>query len=67
MIKIDIDDREVRDALSRLSRRLSDMQPVMVDIAQVLESETERRFKRDERGLPSPPSGSVSRPSTGWG
>ena len=36
MIRIDIDDREVRQALENLQRRVSDLTPVMHDIGQAL-------------------------------
>lgn len=52
MIKIDIDDREVRAAIDRLQRKVSDLSPAMRDIAQALESETERRFEQEGPGWP---------------
>lgn len=52
MIKIDIDDREVRAALADLARKLSDLTPAMHNIAQALESETERRFDVEGPGWP---------------
>lgn len=52
MIKIDIDDREVVEALDRLQSKLSDLTPAMRDIAQALESETERRFDVEGPGWP---------------
>lgn len=50
MIVIDIDDREVTQALERLRRKLSDLTPAMREIAQALESETERRFEQEGPG-----------------
>ena len=49
MLNIQIDDREVLDTLTRLLRRTSDLTPVMRNIAQVLESETEGNFQ-NQRG-----------------
>lgn len=47
MIDITIDDREVRQVLERLSRRLSDMGPAMRAIATELEARVERRFETE--------------------
>ncbi|MGD9872372.1 MAG: phage virion morphogenesis protein [Thauera sp.] len=52
MIKIDVDDREVRAALAELARKLSDLTPAMHNIAEALESETERRFDVEGPGWP---------------
>lgn len=52
MIRIEIDDREVRAALDHLARRAADLTPAMADIAQALESETERRFELEGPGWP---------------
>lgn len=49
MLKIDIDDREVLDVLAQLQRRAADLSPVMRNIAQALESETEGNFQ-NQRG-----------------
>lgn len=49
MLKIDIDDREVLAALGRLQHRAADLTPVMRNIAQALESETEGNFQ-NQRG-----------------
>lgn len=53
MIRIDIDDREVTQALERLQRKVADLTPAMRDIAQALESETERRLEVEGPGWPS--------------
>lgn len=47
MIDIQLDDREVREALVRLSKRLSDMTPVMRAIATELEARVEARFETE--------------------
>ncbi|MFN3595274.1 MAG: phage virion morphogenesis protein [Thiobacillaceae bacterium] len=44
MIDITIDDREVREALERLQRRLSDLSPVMRDIGELLTERAKQRF-----------------------
>lgn len=44
MITIEVNDRSVLDALNALHRGLSDMTPVMNEIAQALASESERQF-----------------------
>ncbi len=53
MIEIEIDDREIRRALDDLARKLSDLTPAMTNIAQALESETERRFEVEGPGWPA--------------
>ncbi|MCI1193414.1 phage virion morphogenesis protein [Calidifontimicrobium sp. SYSU G02091] len=57
MIDIQIDDREVRAALDRLQRRLSDLSPVMKAIATELEARVEQRFETatDPQGRPWKP------------
>ena len=42
MITIEVNDRSVLDALERLRRGLTDMTPVMADVAQALASASER-------------------------
>lgn len=44
MIDIQIDDREVRAALDRLQRRLSDLSPVMREIGELLAERAKSRF-----------------------
>lgn len=44
MITIDIDDREVDEALKKLIRRTSDLSPAMQDIGEVLSESTKQRF-----------------------
>ncbi len=44
MIRIDIDDRLVLDALRQLSRRVGDMRPAMQDIGEYLVGSTKARF-----------------------
>ena len=44
MISIDIDDREVKQALQTLQRRLGDMTPAMREIGEVLIETTKQRF-----------------------
>lgn len=44
MITIEVKDQEVLATLSKLTRGLSNMTPVMADIAQALASESERQF-----------------------
>ena len=44
MITIEVNDRSVLDALERLRRGLTDMTPVMADVAQALASASERQF-----------------------
>jgi len=44
MIRIDIDDREVKQALQTLQRRLGDMTPAMEDIGELMIKITEQRF-----------------------
>lgn len=57
MIDIQLDDREVREALRRLERRLADMTPVMRAIAAALEAQVEKRFETatDPAGRPWKP------------
>ncbi len=52
MIKIDIDDRDVLQALDRLARRVSDMTPAMRAIGQEMETRIAQRFEteRAKRG-----------------
>lgn len=45
MINITLDDREVRQALERLQRRLSDLSPVMRDIGELLVERAKQRFE----------------------
>ena len=45
MIRIDIDDRDVGQALQRLQRRVGDMTPAMEDIGELLIETTKERFK----------------------
>lgn len=49
MIHLTLDDRAVQQALDNLSRRLSDMSPVMNRVAQVMEEGTRKHFE-EERG-----------------
>ena len=44
MIDITIDDRELKAALDRLQRSLSDMSPVMRDIGELLAERAKQRF-----------------------
>jgi len=44
MIRIDIDDREVRQALERLQRKVGDLTPAMEDIGELLIETTKQRF-----------------------
>ncbi len=57
MIKIDIDDRDVLQALDRLARRVSDMTPAMRAIGQEMETRIAQRFEteRDPAGRPWAP------------
>ncbi|MCR6497375.1 phage virion morphogenesis protein [Thermomonas sp. S9] len=57
MIRIDIDDREVRQALERLQQRVSDLTPAMREIAMELEARALNRFEteRDPAGRPWQP------------
>ncbi|MCX8016390.1 MAG: phage virion morphogenesis protein [Rhodocyclaceae bacterium] len=57
MIRIDIDDREVRQALERLQQRVSDLTPAMREIAMELEARALTRFEteRDPAGRPWQP------------
>jgi phage virion morphogenesis protein len=47
MILIEIDDREVMEALKRLEATGADMSGAMADIATALSSESERQFQRE--------------------
>lgn len=62
MIRIDIDDREVRQALENLQRRVSDLTPVMHDIGQVLVEGMRARLRdgRDVEGRPFAPNSPVT-------
>lgn len=44
MIDITLDDREVREALARLTRRLGDLSPVMREIGELLVERAKERF-----------------------
>ncbi|MDM7455770.1 MAG: phage virion morphogenesis protein [Tepidimonas sp.] len=44
MIDIQLDDRDLREALDRLQRRLSDLSPVMRDIGELLVERSKPRF-----------------------
>ncbi|MBN8716122.1 MAG: phage virion morphogenesis protein [Stenotrophomonas sp.] len=57
MIKIELDDRAVRQALADLQRRVSDMTPAMRAIATELETRAMNRFetRRDPAGQPWKP------------
>ncbi|HXH04209.1 MAG TPA: phage virion morphogenesis protein [Candidatus Competibacteraceae bacterium] len=57
MIRIDIDDREVRQALKQLARRVADMTPAMRAIGQEMETRIATRFetRRDPAGRPWAP------------
>ena len=61
-IDIDIDDREVRQALENLQRRVSDLTPVMHDIGQVLVEGMRARLRdsRDVEGRPFAPNSPVT-------
>lgn len=45
MIKIELDDREVREVLDRLQKRLSDLTPVMRDIGELIVERAKQRFE----------------------
>lgn len=45
MIEITIDDKDLRDALDRLTKRVQDLSPVMHDIGQELMHRARRRFE----------------------
>lgn len=57
MIEIEIDDREVRQALNDLARRVADLSPAMRAIGQELETRIAERFERqrDPAGRPWAP------------
>lgn len=44
MIQVDIDDREARELLNELKRRMADITPVLEAVGQVLQSGTQQRF-----------------------
>lgn len=62
MIDIHLDDREVRQALERLQRRLGDLTPVMEELGELLVERAKERFARstDPAGRPWAP----NKPST---
>lgn len=62
MIKIDIDDRQVRAALERLSRRVADMTPAMHAIGQALVEGSRDRILagRDWTGAPFAPNSAAT-------
>ncbi len=62
MIRIEIDDREVREALAKLQRRLGDLTPVMHDIGQALVEGMRARLRdgRDVEGRPFAPNSPVT-------
>lgn len=45
MIDIQLDDREVREALSRLQKRLGDLTPVMREIGELIVERAKQRFE----------------------
>jgi len=45
MIDIHLDDREVRQALDRLQKRLGDLSPVMRDIGELITERARQRFE----------------------
>ena len=49
MIRLELDDRELKRALDKLAARVSNMTPVMHRIAQVMDEGTRKRFE-EERG-----------------
>lgn len=61
-ITIDIDDREVRQALENLQRHVADLTPVMHDIGQVLVDGMRARLRdsRDVEGRPFAPNSPVT-------
>lgn len=59
MIRIDIDDRSVLDALQDLLGRMEDMTPVMAGIAAELASQTEARFAAEGPGWPGLAQGTI--------
>lgn len=62
MTTFEIDDREVRQALDRLARRVADLTPVMHDIGQVLVEGMRARLRdsRDVEGRPFAPNSPVT-------
>lgn len=56
MITIKVNDKSVLDALSKLTRGLADMTPVMADLAQVLARESDRQFATQSGPLGAWPS-----------
>src|SRR5690606_5982165 len=61
-IRIEVDDREVRQALENLQRRVSDLTPVMHDIGQALVEGMRARLRdgRDVEGRPFAPNSPVT-------
>ena len=57
MIRIELNDREVRQALERLARRVADLSPAMHDIGQALMEGSRQRISegRDWQGRPFAP------------
>lgn len=57
MIQVTIDDREVRQALEQLARRVADMSPAMRAVGQEMETRIAARFetRRDPAGRPWAP------------
>ena len=49
MIKIDIDDREVKKELTRLAGRIQNRQPLMLKIAGVMHDAVEENFEQEGR------------------
>lgn len=54
MIKIEIDDREVRAALAELAARVGDLTPVMQEIGEVLVESSKQRFAKSQAPDGSP-------------
>jgi phage virion morphogenesis protein len=59
MIRIDIDDRSVLQALEDLRHRVEDLTPAMAGIAAELASQTEARFAAQGPGWPSLAQGTI--------
>lgn len=55
-VKIDIDDKAVKQALSDLAARLTDMKPVLREIGELVRTSVERNFKAQGRPVPWKPS-----------
>ena len=66
MIRIDIDDREVKQALEKLQRRVGDMTPAMRDIGEVLTQSTAPRHRRLAARCSRPSSAGVGRGCVCW-